>query len=244
MHVRRRPAPGWVLARFECDDVDGGRMIESGRSGTQPARSLRAAANSGCCSSPAERRCSVFVRIVVAGATTMQTEGVPSTHQGPRPLPVVDLDRRARDGLGGRRRRGTAASSRAGPGRARRWRGKCWVMSPIRAQHPVHHLGGEGAGGDAVDVDVEARPLDGEHLGHAVDRRLGDRVQRGAVAAVVERADRRDVDDAARLLRPRAGRGRPRWRAATARAGSCRARRRSARATSCGPAGRRGCRRC
>jgi acyl-CoA thioesterase len=30
VHVRRRPVPGWVLARFECDDVEGGRMIESG----------------------------------------------------------------------------------------------------------------------------------------------------------------------------------------------------------------------
>jgi acyl-CoA thioesterase len=30
VHVRRRPAAGWVLARFECDDVDNGRMIESG----------------------------------------------------------------------------------------------------------------------------------------------------------------------------------------------------------------------
>jgi acyl-CoA thioesterase len=30
VHVRRRPAAGWVLARFECDDVEGGRMIESG----------------------------------------------------------------------------------------------------------------------------------------------------------------------------------------------------------------------
>lgn len=30
VHVRRRPAAGWVLARFECDDVDRGRMIESG----------------------------------------------------------------------------------------------------------------------------------------------------------------------------------------------------------------------
>jgi acyl-CoA thioesterase len=30
VHVRRRPAGGWVLARFECDDVEGGRMIESG----------------------------------------------------------------------------------------------------------------------------------------------------------------------------------------------------------------------
>ncbi len=30
VHVRRRPAPGWLLARFECDDVEGGRMIESG----------------------------------------------------------------------------------------------------------------------------------------------------------------------------------------------------------------------
>ena len=30
VHVRRRPAPGWVQARFECDDLAGGRMIETG----------------------------------------------------------------------------------------------------------------------------------------------------------------------------------------------------------------------
>jgi acyl-CoA thioesterase len=30
VHVRRRPAPGWVQARFECDDLRDGRMIESG----------------------------------------------------------------------------------------------------------------------------------------------------------------------------------------------------------------------
>jgi acyl-CoA thioesterase len=30
VHVRRRPASGWVIGRFECDDVEGGRMIESG----------------------------------------------------------------------------------------------------------------------------------------------------------------------------------------------------------------------
>lgn len=30
VHVRARPAPGWVRARFECDDLAGGRMIESG----------------------------------------------------------------------------------------------------------------------------------------------------------------------------------------------------------------------
>ncbi|MET0460428.1 MAG: thioesterase family protein [Ilumatobacteraceae bacterium] len=30
VQVRRRPVAGWVRARFECDDVDGGRMIESG----------------------------------------------------------------------------------------------------------------------------------------------------------------------------------------------------------------------
>ena len=30
VQVRRRPVDGWVRARFECDDVDGGRMIESG----------------------------------------------------------------------------------------------------------------------------------------------------------------------------------------------------------------------
>jgi acyl-CoA thioesterase len=30
VHVRRRPAPGWIRARFECDDLHDGRMIESG----------------------------------------------------------------------------------------------------------------------------------------------------------------------------------------------------------------------
>jgi len=30
VHVRRRPAPGWIQARLECDDLVDGRMIESG----------------------------------------------------------------------------------------------------------------------------------------------------------------------------------------------------------------------
>lgn len=30
VHVRRRPAPGWIMGRFRCDDLDGGRMIEDG----------------------------------------------------------------------------------------------------------------------------------------------------------------------------------------------------------------------
>ena len=30
VHVRRRPAPGWIQARFECDDLHNGRMVESG----------------------------------------------------------------------------------------------------------------------------------------------------------------------------------------------------------------------
>ena len=30
VHVRRRPAPGWIQARFECDDLIDGRMVESG----------------------------------------------------------------------------------------------------------------------------------------------------------------------------------------------------------------------
>jgi acyl-CoA thioesterase len=30
VQVRRRPAPGWIQARFECDDLHEGRMIESG----------------------------------------------------------------------------------------------------------------------------------------------------------------------------------------------------------------------
>ena len=30
VHPRRRPAAGWVQARLECDDLTGGRMIESG----------------------------------------------------------------------------------------------------------------------------------------------------------------------------------------------------------------------
>ncbi len=43
VHVRRAPADGWVQARFECDDLAGGRMIESGtlwdRTGRVVARS-------------------------------------------------------------------------------------------------------------------------------------------------------------------------------------------------------------
>ncbi len=30
VHVRRRPAAGWVQARLECDDVADGWMIETG----------------------------------------------------------------------------------------------------------------------------------------------------------------------------------------------------------------------
>ncbi len=30
VHVRRRPTPGWVQARLECDDLHDGRMIETG----------------------------------------------------------------------------------------------------------------------------------------------------------------------------------------------------------------------
>ena len=30
VHVRRRPAPGWLLGRFWCDDLHKGRMIETG----------------------------------------------------------------------------------------------------------------------------------------------------------------------------------------------------------------------
>ena len=30
VHIRRRPAPGWLMATFETDDLAGGRMIETG----------------------------------------------------------------------------------------------------------------------------------------------------------------------------------------------------------------------
>lgn len=30
VHLRRRPAPGWIFARFETDDLHEGRMVESG----------------------------------------------------------------------------------------------------------------------------------------------------------------------------------------------------------------------
>ncbi len=30
VHVRKRPAPGWVLARFSCDDLSGNTFIETG----------------------------------------------------------------------------------------------------------------------------------------------------------------------------------------------------------------------
>ena len=43
VHIRRHPAPGWVLASFECDDLADGRMIETGSlwdaNGTLVARS-------------------------------------------------------------------------------------------------------------------------------------------------------------------------------------------------------------
>ncbi len=38
VHVRRRPANGWIQARFECDDLVGGRMIESGTLWDQEGR--------------------------------------------------------------------------------------------------------------------------------------------------------------------------------------------------------------
>jgi acyl-CoA thioesterase len=38
VHVRRRPDDGWVQARFECDDLVGGRMIESGTLWDQAGR--------------------------------------------------------------------------------------------------------------------------------------------------------------------------------------------------------------
>lgn len=30
VHVRRRPAPGWIIGRFRTDDLEDGRMIETG----------------------------------------------------------------------------------------------------------------------------------------------------------------------------------------------------------------------
>ena len=30
VQVRARPAPGWLRGRFHCDDLQGGRMVESG----------------------------------------------------------------------------------------------------------------------------------------------------------------------------------------------------------------------
>lgn len=30
VHVRRRPAPGWILAELRTDDLNGGRMVETG----------------------------------------------------------------------------------------------------------------------------------------------------------------------------------------------------------------------
>jgi acyl-CoA thioesterase len=43
VHVRRRPAPGWIQARLECDDLADGRMVETGtlwdESGAVVARS-------------------------------------------------------------------------------------------------------------------------------------------------------------------------------------------------------------
>ena len=50
VHVRRRPGPGWVMGRFRCDDLDGGRMVEDGAlwdgdgSARRPVTPARAAA--------------------------------------------------------------------------------------------------------------------------------------------------------------------------------------------------------
>jgi acyl-CoA thioesterase len=30
IHVRRRPAPGWILGQFRTEDLSEGRMIENG----------------------------------------------------------------------------------------------------------------------------------------------------------------------------------------------------------------------
>jgi acyl-CoA thioesterase len=38
VHIRRRPVDGWIQARFECDDLVDGRMIESGTLWDQAGR--------------------------------------------------------------------------------------------------------------------------------------------------------------------------------------------------------------
>jgi acyl-CoA thioesterase len=47
VQVRARPAPGWLRGRFHCDDLQGGRMVESGilwdATGTVVARSRQLA---------------------------------------------------------------------------------------------------------------------------------------------------------------------------------------------------------
>ena len=30
VHIRRRPADGWIMATFETDDLSGGRLVETG----------------------------------------------------------------------------------------------------------------------------------------------------------------------------------------------------------------------
>ena len=94
-------------------------------------------------------------------------------------LAVVDLGDRAGDELGRRRDEveQRAVELRGSP---RRLRGKNRVMSPTRSRSSRPSSRSERAGGDGVDVDAEAGPLDGERLGHPVDRGLGDRVERGA----------------------------------------------------------------
>ncbi len=59
-----------------------------------------------------------------------------------------------------------------------------------------HHVGGDEAGGDAVDPDVVLGVFVGDAPGEADQSRLG-RVVVGLEGLAVEGADRRDIDDAA-----------------------------------------------
>ena len=67
--------------------------------------------------------------------------------------------------------------------------------------HAFRHFGPEKTRRDTVHIDVETRPFHRERFRHAHDARLGDGIERCAMAVIFIGGDAGDIDHAARLLR-------------------------------------------